>query len=285
MSYVVHVCGVLLLSTATPDEVELQQHLASKDVQTRVQAVSRLAIEGSNARPFIPVLIKGLQSEKEPAVRIEFLNALASIDISSDTVIREIVAHFNDPDFEVRAAALESAHTKIGVNGVKHYVQFVNDKKNATYGWYGIAAIGFTYKNNKDAEVARCAVKCLEEKFNHANLNTRLWATYSFQFLAGRKRTEDSLPIIADAFVKFDGVRSHFIHLFKAYGDRSLPFLKSALTNPDEEVRVYALSSLGNLGRVARPSLPEIERAQSDPSPDVSFMARFVHKEILNSTK
>lgn len=284
MTLDLHVCLVVLLM-GTPDELEIQRQLANKDTQARVQAVRRAAIQGKEAKPFIPALIQGLRSEKDPWVRVEFLRALAEIDSSSDAVIREIVSHFKDPALQVRVEAVNRAYSKIGINGLKHYVDFVNEKKNGTYRALGMYAIGFTYRKNKDAEISSSAVKCLEEHFNDSDRDARQTAIVAFQFLAGRKGTEESFAKITDAFVNFDGVRSPFIHVFKAYGERSLPFLKSALHHPDEDVRTITLSSLGYLGRVARPLLPEIEKAQSDPSPKVSFMAEFVHKEIRDATK
>ena len=146
-------------------------------------------------------------------------------------------------------------------------------------------AIGHTYKYDKKADISPDAVKCFVENFKNPNRDDRLMATYAFQFLAGRKGTEESLPAVAECFVKCSDSRSNLIHVFRAYGDRSLTYLKKALAHSDEQVRIYALSTVFYLGPIGRPLLPEIEKALSDPSEDVKFHARFARDKVLQATK
>ncbi len=59
-----------------------------------------------------------------------------------------------------------------------------------------------------------------------------------------------------------------------------LPVLVEALKHPSETVRLYAATALGQIGEKARPALPQVKAAMSDPSEYVPRVVKYVLQRL-----
>src|ERR1022692_273911 len=212
---------------------EVHQQLASKENKTRMQIVRALGMQGKDAKEHLPLLIDALEREKDIDIRVEIMVSMAKIDNTNAKVINAIIERFHDRDSYVRASALGVAWDGIGIHGMKQYVAFVNDKKNERDYFFGLMAIGLTYENNREKKIPDYVVKCLEKNLFDETFDVRLTASLAFQGIAGKEGTLDRLPTINKAFLEFGGIRSNFTTIYRAYGERSLPFLKKNLEHAD----------------------------------------------------
>lgn len=284
--------------------------LASSDAAVRAQATNQLTAE-----PDPTALLLEHLEHADPAIRRgAAFGLLSSFDTRNAKQTAALQVALTDDDEMVRRVALQAVSqwsqddpvaAEAAVAPLEAIVTnsardtFERSQAVRILGRLGSAAqpaLIQTFAHDADANVRKAAlaaamrtrpaaesitpplIKLLAED---ANASLRRQAALHLKDYAGSESVQKSL---ASAFTDSDAdVRLEAATSLAAAGPAALAFTTALLDDPAPQVRLYAVFTLGKMGRAAEPALAKLGQMTTDPDPNVAQTAAGVIRVIQAS--
>lgn len=281
-------------------QVALDDRIAS----VRQSGAEALATLGVGARPAVPLLINGL-NDKDATVAMHSARALGSLGAGSASAVGPLSVALDRPEPVVQVAAARAIASlgEVASGAVPALVKLLPTAKLPLQPEIA-AALGAM------GAAARDALPAVEQSLASENAGTRAAALTAFARIEtdnGRKvetlkqaLDDAAQPVRVAAITELgrlgraaepaaeklyelteaSGEREQALEVLGGMRIRNVPLLVRALENSDPYVRQYAAERLGELGKDAKESVPDLRKLLEDQEDFVKRTARASIREI-----
>ena len=248
---------------ARPALKRLLEHMQDPDETVAVRAVAAVLRIDPRHEQGLAALRKMMQSD-QPDVRRAALAAASELGRNARTLVEALVAATNDPDGDVRWAAVEALGQcrDVPAVAVPALLDALANRELQVPAMAALAMIG---------PAAVAASSALTKLLNDPEPALQ-WAAAITLLRCDKDAAQKALPLFLRALGSDNGrTRWDAIWYFEQLPEpqAALPQLAALLENTDPGVRDSALMVLGNIGENAAATLPAVVRALEDGSPAV----------------